>query len=109
MRFEDASPRPAADARLLVAAFAVVVVTDQAAKWWAWRHVDGSLINSGGFILLGPVIRAWFAGPVSGAVSDVVGGVVLIAALWWLCSRPRSPAVLVTGGLVIAGMGQQHR
>src|SRR6266568_2932576 len=61
---------------LLVAVSVTVICTDQAVKWWAWRHVDGSLINSGGYILLGPGIRSWFAGPVSGALSDVIGGVV---------------------------------
>jgi lipoprotein signal peptidase len=88
---------------LLAAVFAVVIGTDQAVKWWAWRHVDGSLINTGGFILLGPAIRSWFAGPVRGVFADVIGGVVLIAAVWWLLRRRRPMSVLFGVGLIVAG------
>ena len=82
---------------------AAVVVADQAVKWWAWRHVDGVLINSGGYILLGPAIRSWFAHPVGGAVFDVVGAAGLIVGGWWLIRRPRPPGVLLGGGLIIGG------
>jgi len=61
---------------------AAVVLADQAAKWWAWRHVDGVLINSGRYILLGPTVRSWFAHPVGGAVFDVVGVAAVIVAGW---------------------------
>jgi lipoprotein signal peptidase len=88
---------------LLAAVSATVIGTDQAVKWWAWRHVDGSLINSGGYILLGPGIRSWFADPASGALSDVIGGVVLIAAVRQLLRRRRSTCVLLGGSLVVAG------
>ena len=81
---------------------AAVVLADQAAKWWAWRHVDGVLINSGGYILLGPTVRSWFAHPVGGAVFDVVGVAALIVAGWWLIRRPRR-TVLLGGGLIIGG------
>src|SRR6266545_8201875 len=90
--------------RWLLAAVSVTVIgTDQAVKWWAWRHVDGSLINSGGYILLGPGVRSWFAGPVSGALSDVIGGVALVAAVRQLLGRRRSTCVVLGGGMVIAG------
>jgi lipoprotein signal peptidase len=89
---------------LLVGVFTVVIVTDQASKWWAWRHVDGALINDGSYILLGPVIRSWFAAPVSGAVANVVGLVVVIVAVGWLTRRSRSRLVLIGGALVAAGM-----
>jgi lipoprotein signal peptidase len=82
---------------------AAVVVADQAVKWWAWRHVDGVLINSGGYILLGPAVRSWFAHPVGGAVFDVVGVAALIVSGWWLIRRPRAPGVLLGGGLIIGG------
>jgi len=88
---------------LLAATFVCVVGTDQAVKWWAWRHVDGSLINSGGYILLGPGIRSWFAGPVSGALSDVIGGAMLIAAVLQLQHRRHSTCVLLGGAMVTAG------
>jgi lipoprotein signal peptidase len=83
--------------------FATVIGVDQATKWWAWRHVGGSLINSGGYILLGPVIRSWFAHPVSGAFADIIGGVVLVVAVRWLLSRRRSTSVLLGGAMVAAG------
>ena len=82
---------------------AAVVVVDQAAKWWAWRHVDGVLINSGGYILLGRAVRSWFAHPVAGAVFDVLGVLALIVAGWWLARRPRPAGVLLGGGLLIGG------
>ena len=89
---------------LLTAVFAVVIVTDQGTKWWAWRHVDGALINDGGYILLGRGIRSWFAAPVSGAVADVVGLLVVSTAVTWLMRRSRSRLVLIGGALVAAGM-----
>ena len=88
---------------LLVAVFAAVIGTDQTMKWWAWRHLDGSLINSGGYILLGPVIRSWFASPVSGAVADVLGAALVIVGVWWLLLRRRARSVLIGGGLFAAG------
>ncbi len=88
---------------LLVTVFAAVIGTDQAVKWWAWRHFDGSLINNGGYILLGPVVRSWFAAPVSGAVADVLGSVLVVLGVWWLLFRRRVWWVLVGGGLVAAG------
>jgi lipoprotein signal peptidase len=88
---------------LLVVAFAAVIGTDQAMKWWAWRHLDGSLINSGGYILLGPVIRSWFASPVSGAMADVLGAAFVIVGVWWLLLRRRARWVLIGGGLFAAG------
>jgi lipoprotein signal peptidase len=89
---------------LLIGVFAVVIVTDQVSKWWAWRHVDGALINDGGYILLGPVIRSWFAAPVSGAVANVVGLVVVTVAVSWLLGRGRSRLVLIGGGFIAAGL-----
>lgn len=87
---------------LLAAVFAVVIGMDQAGKWWAWRHLDGSLINSGGYILLGPVVRSWFADPVGGAVAEVIGSVVLIAVVRRLLLRRRPIYVLIGGGMVVA-------
>jgi lipoprotein signal peptidase len=88
---------------LVVASFAVVLGTDQAIKWWAWRHLDVTIINSGGYILLGPVIRSWFAHPVSGAVADVVGAVLVIGGVWQLLLRERTRIVLIGGSLIAAG------
>jgi lipoprotein signal peptidase len=100
---EAAAGRGARQRWVLGAGFAVVIGVDQAVKWWAWRHVDGSLINGGGYILLGPTIRSWFADPVIGAVADFIGAVVLIAAVRRLLIRPRPICVLIGGGLAGAG------
>jgi hypothetical protein len=88
---------------LLVIGFATAIGTDQAVKWLAWRRLDGSLINNGGYILLGPLIRSWFAGTVSGAIADVGGGAVLVVAVGRLLRRPRPIFALIGGGLVAAG------
>lgn len=82
---------------------AAVVVVDQAVKWWAWRHIDGVLINSGGYILLGTRVRSWFAAPVGGAVADVLGAALVVGAVLWLVHRPRPGGVLLGGGLVTGG------
>jgi len=88
---------------LLLAVFALVVLTDQAAKWVAWRHLDSTLINQGGFIALRPGVRAWFAAPTAGAIANVVGAVLVAAGLALLLRRPRRRSVLVGAGLVAAG------
>jgi len=88
-------------ARTLGAAFAIVIATDQAAKWWAWRHVDGVFVNTGGYILLGRA-RWWFADPVIGAVADVVGTALVAVSVCWLL-RPRSAAARLGGALAAAG------
>lgn len=89
--------------RLLVAAtFGLVVVTDQVTKWLAWRHLDGTLVNEGGYILLGSA-RSWFAEPVPGAAANIVGLVLVVAGVAVLLRRPRRLEVIVAGALVAAG------
>lgn len=87
----------------LSAVVAVVIAIDQVVKWLAWRRFDGSLINDGGYILLGPVIRSWFAGRASGAVADVLGIVLVAHGIGWLLARRRPLPVLIAGGLFSAG------
>ena len=89
--------------RQLAAIIAVVVVADQLVKWWTWRHVDGVLINSGGYILLGSDIRAWFATPIGGAVADVVGTAALIVAVMWIARQHRPTGVLLGAALIVGG------
>lgn len=89
--------------RKFAACMAVVVVTDQVTKWWAWRNVDHALINRGGYILLGDVIRSWFSGSVTGAVADVAGCILLLLGARQLLTRPRPTAMLVGGAMFIAG------
>jgi lipoprotein signal peptidase len=86
---------------VLGAAFLTVIATDQAAKWWAWRHVDGVFVNTGGYILLGRA-RWWFADPVIGAVADVVGSALVAVSVCWLL-RPRSWPARLGGALAAAG------
>jgi lipoprotein signal peptidase len=84
---------------------AAVVLVDQAAKWWAWRHVPWATINSGGDLLVGPAIGTWYARPVTGAVLDLLDfGLLTIAVS--LLARYQTPAVVrIPGALMIGGWG----
>jgi lipoprotein signal peptidase len=89
----------------VLALLAVVVVVDQAAKWWAWRHVPGTRINSGGDLLVGHTIGAWYSGRISGALLDLLSfGLVSIAVS--ALAHCRAPVtVVVPGALMIGGWG----
>src|SRR3954470_21472203 len=87
---------------LLAGVFAVVIATDQAAKYVAWRH-HAALLNQGGFIALRPDMRAWFAAPTVGAVADAVGLALVALGVTALLRRPRRPPVLFGAALVAAG------
>ena len=85
------------------ALIALVVMLDQSAKWWAWRHVPWTKINAGGDILVGSRIGAWYAGPVTGALLDLLDFGLLSIAVSVL-ARGRVPAaVSVPGALMIGG------
>jgi lipoprotein signal peptidase len=84
---------------------AAVVVVDQATKWWAWRHASGTIMNSGGDVLVGPTIGRWFADPVQGALLDLLSVGLLSVASWVVLRRRRSLLLLVTGSLMIGGWG----
>ena len=82
---------------------ATVVVLDQTAKWWAWRHVPWTRINSGGDWLVGSTIGAWYAAPVPGALLDMLDfGLLSIAVLVMVRCRAHA-AVSVPGALMIGG------
>jgi lipoprotein signal peptidase len=89
----------------VLALLSAVVVLDQATKWWAWRYVPGTKINSGGDLFVGHTIGAWYAGPVTGALLDVLDfGLVSITV--WVLTRCRAPAsVCIPGALMIGGWG----
>ena len=87
----------------LLVVFALVVVVDQTAKWFAWRHVGDAVINEGGYILLGRSVRAWFAAPTTGAVANGVGAVLVVAGIAWLLARGRHRATVIGGALTAAG------
>jgi lipoprotein signal peptidase len=88
---------------VVLALIAAVIVLDQTAKWWAWRHVSHAVINSGGDILVGHTIGAWYAGRVSGAVLDVLDVGVLSIVVWILTRLRVITAVRVPGALMAGG------
>ena len=87
----------------MLALLAVVVVLDQAAKWWAWRHVSWTRINSGGDVLVGHTIGAWYAGPVTGALLDLLDFGLLSIAVWVLAHCRATAAIVVPGALMSGG------
>ena len=90
---------------MVLALLSVMVVLDQATKWWAWRYVSGTKINSGGDLLVGHTIGAWYSGPVTGALLDLLDFGLVSMAVWAL-TRCRVPAsVCVPAALMIGGWG----
>jgi lipoprotein signal peptidase len=86
----------------VLALIAVVIAADQAAKWWAWRHVPGTQMNSGGDILVGRMIGAWYADRVPGALLDLLDfGLLSIVVL--ALARCRSTVVVIPGALMAGG------
>ena len=59
---------------MVLCLIAAVAVLDQAAKWWAWRQVPWTKINSGGDILVGTTVGGWYASPVSVAWRSATPG-----------------------------------
>ncbi len=90
---------------MVLALITVVVVLDQAAKWWAWRHVRHTVINAGGDVLVGSTVGAWYAGPVTGALLDLLDFGLLSIAVWVLIRHRVGAAVRVTGALMTGGWG----
>jgi lipoprotein signal peptidase len=82
---------------------AAVVVLDQVAKWWAWRHVSDTTINYGGDFLVGTTVGRWYADPVGGALLDLLSSGLLGTAVWVLVRRRRPATILVPGALLIGG------
>ena len=82
---------------------AVIIVVDQAVKWWAWRHVTGVMINPGGDFLTGPTIGRLYANPVTGALLDLVDFGLVSAAAAILTRRRRPAALTVCGSLMVGG------
>jgi lipoprotein signal peptidase len=74
----------------------VVVALDQAAKWW-------TRINSGGDVLVGRTISAWYAGPVTGALLDLLDYGLLSIAVSVLARRRAPAAISVPGALMTGG------
>jgi lipoprotein signal peptidase len=103
-RLDSAGRKDRRRQRLTVLALlAVVIVVDQAAKWWGWRHVPGAKINPGGDFLTGPAVGRWYAAPGTGALLDVLDSGLVSIALTILARRRRPAAVTVCGSLMVGG------
>jgi lipoprotein signal peptidase len=90
---------------MVLTLLATVVVLDQAVKWWAWRHVSGARINSGGDLLVGHVVGAWYDGRITGALLDLLDFGLLSVAVSVLARRRAPTAVVVLGALMTGGWG----
>jgi lipoprotein signal peptidase len=88
---------------LVLVLLVVVVVLDQATKWWAWRHFSWTRINSGGDILVGRRLGAWYAGPVTGALLDLLDCGLLSVVVSVLAGSRAAAAVSVPGALMTGG------
>jgi len=82
---------------------ALVVVTDQATKWWAWREVAQVRINFGGNPLVGTTIGGWYADPMTGAALDLLGAGLLAVAAHTQLRRGNPGALRVSAALAIGG------
>jgi lipoprotein signal peptidase len=101
----DARQRDGTGQGLVLALIVAVAVVDQAAKWWAWRHVPWTKINSGGDALVGSKVGGWYAGPVTGALLDLLDFGLLSIAVSVLARRRVPAFVSVPGALMIGGWG----
>jgi lipoprotein signal peptidase len=97
---EVGSVRRSGQRLIVLALLAIVVLLDQATKWWGWRHVSGALINAGG-----PIAGRWYAATFTGRLLDLAGIGFLSLAVLLLVRRRRSLAVLASGALMISGWG----
>jgi lipoprotein signal peptidase len=87
----------------VAAVLAAVIVVDQAAKWWAWRHVTAVDVNPGGDFLTGHTIGKWFVHPVTGALLDLVDCALVSTAAAVLARRRRPALFTVCGSLMVGG------
>ena len=88
---------------MLLTLLAVIIVLDQATKRWAWRHVSGAEINTGGDVLVGHTVGGWYADRVTGALLDLLDFGLLSIAVPILVRRRRPAAVVVSGALMLGG------
>ena len=88
---------------MVAALIIVVIVLDQTAKWWAWRHFPWARINSGGDILVGRAVGEWYTAPVTGALLDLADSGLLAIAILVLAHCRLAASVRVLGALMIGG------
>lgn len=89
---------------LAVAVLVGVVAVDQAAKWWAWRHVY-AVINAGSTWFLGGTVSGWYSDALHGAMLDLASAEALTLGAFLLLRRLRPRRVLVPALLMIGGWG----
>ncbi len=89
--------------RALFTVLVAVIVADQAAKWWAWRHTPGAQINTGGDPLVGHTVGRWYAAPLPGALLDLLGAGLLGTAARVLLYRCQAVRLLVPAAFTISG------
>src|SRR4051812_30484164 len=82
---------------------AVVVVLDQATKWWGWRHAHRAIINSGGTWFIGPPLEERYSGSITGPLLDFFDLGLLAWAGVVLLRRRRPRLVLISAALTIGG------
>jgi lipoprotein signal peptidase len=82
---------------------ATIIVIDQSAKWWAWRHAATARVNSGGDAIVGSTVSRWYADAGTGALLDLLDIVLLSVAIFLLLRVRRSLPVLISGALMIGG------
>jgi lipoprotein signal peptidase len=88
---------------LVIALLAAIILVDQLAKWWAWRHAAMTQINYGGNSFVGGAVSRLYAGPVTGAVLDFVDFGLLSLAGFVLVRRRPPALVLVPGAVMVGG------
>jgi lipoprotein signal peptidase len=88
---------------IVLAGVAVIVVLDQAFKWWGWRNAPGVRVNYGGDDLVPSAVDSWYSGRVTGALLDLLDTGLLVAAVVLFLRRRHSIFVLISGALVIGG------
>src|SRR4051794_23160296 len=89
--------------RIALAVAGVVVAVDQVTKWWAWGHVPGVLINTGGDPLVGRAVGRLFVDRAPGALFDLIDALLLTIAMYALVRRRPPLAILVAGAVAVSG------
>jgi lipoprotein signal peptidase len=87
----------------VIALLTAVILVDQLAKWWAWRHASLTQINYGGNSFVGGAVSRLYAHPLAGAVLDFVDFGLLILAAFVLVRRRPPALVLVPGAVMVGG------
>jgi lipoprotein signal peptidase len=88
---------------IVLALLAAITVLDQSTKWWGWRHISTASINSGGDVLVGATVGAWYADPVQGLLLDLLGFGLLSIAISVLMRRRQALAVLISECMMVGG------